>query len=87
MEYPQAYVPGQNDPYYPILNEENRDRLALYTKEIENLNGTVLFAGRLGDYKYYDMDQAVVRALGLFEKIIINPMADHAKASKELTFV
>jgi UDP-galactopyranose mutase len=28
----------------------------------------VLFAGRLADYKYYNMDQAVARALGVFEK-------------------
>ncbi|MEM9905620.1 MAG: UDP-galactopyranose mutase [Cyanobacteria bacterium P01_D01_bin.44] len=69
MEYPEAYIPGKNDPYYPILNEKNRAQLALYQREAEKLNGSVLFAGRLGDYKYYDMDQAVVRALGLFEKI------------------
>jgi UDP-galactopyranose mutase len=30
----------------------------------------VLFAGRLADYKYYNMDQAVARALGVFEKLI-----------------
>jgi UDP-galactopyranose mutase len=71
-EYPQAYVPGKNDPYYPIPREENRERLSLYTKEVEKLNGSVLFAGRLADYKYYDMDQAVVNALGLFEKEIAN---------------
>lgn len=33
---------------------------------------TVLFAGRLGDDKYYDMDRAVVRALGVFEKEMAN---------------
>lgn len=71
-EYPQVYIPGQNDPYYPIPREENRDRLSLYLKEAANLNGTVLFAGRLGDYKYYNMDQAVVRALGIFENQIAN---------------
>ncbi len=69
MEYPQAYVPGKNDPYYPIPCEENREQLALYLKEADNLNGTVIFVGRLAEYKYYDMDQAVVRALGVFEKI------------------
>ena len=73
MEYPQAYVPGENDPYYPILNEKNRDRLNLYLKEVDQLNGTVLFAGRLADYKYYNMDQAVTRALGLFEKEVAQP--------------
>lgn len=69
-EFPQAYIPGRNDPYYPIPKLENRDRLSLYLAEAKNLNGTVLFAGRLGDYKYYNMDQAVTRALGIFEKEI-----------------
>ncbi len=72
MEYPQAYVPGKNDPYYPIPREENRELLALYLKEVDNLNGTVIFVGRLAEYKYYDMDQAVIRALGVFEKEIAN---------------
>lgn len=68
MEYPQAYVPGVNDPYYPIPREENRERYDLYLKEVEKLKGTVIFAGRLAEYKYYDMDQAALRALSLFEK-------------------
>ncbi|GAX44194.1 UDP-galactopyranose mutase [Tolypothrix sp. NIES-4075] len=68
MEYPQAYVPGKNDPYYPILHEENRERYDLYLKEAQKLNGAVIFAGRLAEYKYYDMDQAALRALSLFEK-------------------
>ncbi len=69
-EFPQAYIPGRNDPYYPIPRAENRDRLSLYLKDAKKLNGSVLFAGRLGDYKYYNMDQAVIRALGIFEKEI-----------------
>ncbi len=32
------------------------------------MNDKVIFAGRLADYKYYNMDQAVARALGVFEK-------------------
>ncbi|MEL6351083.1 MAG: UDP-galactopyranose mutase [Cyanobacteria bacterium J06627_28] len=69
-EFPQAYIPGRNEPYYPIPKAENRDRLSLYLAEAKKLNGTVLFAGRLGDYRYYNMDQAVIRALGIFEKEI-----------------
>ena len=53
------------------FTRKNCDRLNLYLKEAEKLNGTVLFAGRLGDYKYYNMDQAVIRALGIFEKIAV----------------
>ncbi|MBW4602438.1 MAG: UDP-galactopyranose mutase [Calothrix sp. FI2-JRJ7] len=68
MEYPQAYIPGVNDPYYPIPREENRERYDLYLKEAEKLNGSVIFVGRLAEYKYYDMDQAALRALSLFEK-------------------
>lgn len=68
MEYPQAYVPGVNDPYYPIPRDSNRERYDLYLKEAEKLNGSVIFVGRLAEYKYYDMDQAALRALSLFEK-------------------
>jgi UDP-galactopyranose mutase len=35
---------------------------------LRSVNNKVLFAGRLADYKYYNMDQAVARALGVFEK-------------------
>lgn len=87
MEYPQAHVPGQNDPYYPILNEENRDRLNLYLKEVDKLNGTVLFAGRLADYKYYDMDHAVLRALGVFEKDIAQPTQSEHSDRRKLVYV
>ncbi len=71
MEYPQHYVPGKNDPYYPIPREDKRSRYELYLKEVQKLNGTVIFAGRLAEYKYYDMDQAALRALSLFEKEVV----------------
>jgi UDP-galactopyranose mutase len=71
VEYPQAYQPENInfEPYYPIPREENRLRYSLYEKEAAKLGGSVLFAGRLADYKYYNMDQAVARALKLFEEI------------------
>jgi UDP-galactopyranose mutase len=68
-EYPEAYEPGRNEPYYPVPREENEERLKLYLKEGEKLK-TVFFAGRLGDYRYYNMDQAVARALKLFEEVV-----------------
>jgi len=66
-EYPAA----EGDPYYPIPREENREQYNLYLKEAEKLNGSVLLAGRLADYKYYNMDQAVARALKLFEESVV----------------
>jgi len=68
IEYPMPYRRDQNLPYYPIPREENRKRYDLYLSEAGGLDNRVLFAGRLADYKYYNMDQAVARALGVFEK-------------------
>lgn len=68
-EYPEPHEPGVNTPYYPIPREENRVLYERYLKETEKLKGKVLFAGRLADYKYYNMDQAVGRALKVFEDV------------------
>lgn len=69
-EYPGSYEMGCNEPYYPIPQPENQTIAAKYSSEIAKLKGTVLFAGRLADYKYYNMDQAVARALSVFEREI-----------------
>ena len=67
VEYPQRHEPGVNDPYYPIPREDNREAYNKYLDEAKKLGGSVLLAGRLADYKYYNMDQAAARALKLFE--------------------
>lgn len=69
-EYPEPYVPGTNEPYYPIPNDHTSGLLDGYLRDAAQLNGKVFFAGRLGDYAYYNMDQACARALALFEKRI-----------------
>ncbi|MBP1991409.1 UDP-galactopyranose mutase [Paenibacillus eucommiae] len=66
--YPQQYN-QQSEPYYPVPRAENRQLYNLYAKEAEQIKDKVLFAGRLADYKYYNMDQAVARALTLFKEI------------------
>ena len=68
-EYPQAHVVGENEPYYPVLQEENRSLYERYAAEARALQGRVMFAGRLADYKYYNMDQACARALSLFDQL------------------
>ena len=67
-EYPCAYVPGETVPYYPIPRAENAELYAKYVEEAKKLKGKVVFAGRLADYKYYNMDQAVAHALKVFEQ-------------------
>ena len=69
-EYPIPHIPGENDPYYPIPRKENDEIFQKYHKEVKKLNGSVLFLGRLADYKYYNMDQIAARALTIFEKQI-----------------
>ncbi|MBR6028281.1 MAG: UDP-galactopyranose mutase [Clostridia bacterium] len=61
-EYSSEWQPGA-EPYYPVNDEKNAALLARYqalTREEPN----VLFGGRLGEYKYYDMDQVIAAALG-----------------------
>lgn len=69
VEYPGRHIPGETDPDYPVPCEENgdlhRQYMALARKEAPHVH----FAGRLGDYQYYNMDQAVGRALSLVEKL------------------
>lgn len=68
IEYPEAYTPGRNEPYYPVPKAENQEKYILYQKEAVKLKN-VIFAGRLADYRYYNMDQAVARALKMFEEV------------------
>jgi UDP-galactopyranose mutase len=67
-EHPEAYEAGLNTPYYPVPKAEHREQHAKYLREAEQ-SPNVIFAGRLADYKYYNMDQAVGRALKVFEGI------------------
>lgn len=67
-EYPEPFQDGKNDRFYPIANPQNAE---LYNKYLNMANelDNVYFLGRLGDYKYYDMDKAVARAMDLFSGI------------------
>lgn len=67
-EYSEAFQLGKNEPSYPILNEQNAFIYQKYLNEAQKLQN-VYFLGRLGDYKYYDMDKAIARALEVFEKV------------------
>ncbi len=60
-EYPATWQQG-DEPYYPINDEKNGALLAEYQKLAEKENG-VLFGGRLGQYRYYDMDKVIEAAL------------------------
>ena len=62
--------PG-DEPYYPINDEKNGNLYAEYKKLAEGEN-KVIFGGRLGEYKYYDMDQVIEATLMLCERLLKN---------------
>lgn len=66
-EYP-ATVEETDEPYYPIGGDKNNKILSKYLAEADKLRNCI-FGGRLGDYKYYDMDKVIRRALEIFEAI------------------
>ena len=65
-EYSLEWKPG-DEPYYPVNDEKNSALYAEYKKLAEN-ESKVIFGGRLGEYKYYDMDQVIAAALELSER-------------------
>lgn len=67
-EYSCPYEEGKNERYYPIPDKDNQDLYNRYAEKAKELRN-VWFIGRLGDYKYYNMDQTVLRALELFKEI------------------
>lgn len=65
-EYPMEWADG-SEPYYPINSERNNLLYAKY-KLLANKRTDVIFGGRLGEYRYYDMDKVIRAALSLAEK-------------------
>ena len=64
-EYPADWKRG-DEPYYPI-NDERNNRLFEAYRELAQKEEKVLFGGRLGQYKYYDMDKVIEAALDMAE--------------------
>lgn len=63
VEYSVQYEEGKtNEPYYPVLTEESQRMYEEYKIEADKYSGLIC-CGRLGDFKYYNMDQALERVL------------------------
>lgn len=68
-EYP--YIAHETDEkYYPMYTKENID-LSIRYKELAQTEKDTIFVGRLAEFKYYNMDQVVLRALTVFEELIL----------------
>ena len=66
-EYSSEWKPG-DEPYYPVNDEKNGALYAEY-KKLADAEDKVIFGGRLGEYKYYDMDAVIASVLEKCEDI------------------
>ncbi|MDR3022184.1 MAG: UDP-galactopyranose mutase [Clostridiales bacterium] len=62
FEYPQNFNRLHNDPYYPICDDANNGLLAKY-QALQKAHPNIIFGGRLGEYKYYDMDKVIKQSI------------------------
>jgi UDP-galactopyranose mutase len=68
-EYSSEWKKG-DEPYYPVNDAENGRLYAEY-KKLADAQPNVIFGGRLGEYKYYDMDQVIAAALKCAEQHLV----------------
>ena len=69
VEYPLPYREGEAlEPYYPVLTEESQQQYAKY-RALADAVPNLVCCGRLADFKYYNMDQALSRALEVCQSI------------------
>ena len=69
-EYPADWIKG-DEPYYPVNDDRNNSLYEQY-KQLADNEKKVIFGGRLGQYKYYDMDKCIESALALCEEELGN---------------
>ena len=69
-EYSSEWKPG-DEPYYPV-NDEKNGKLYEEYKKLAAAENKIIFGGRLGEYKYYDMDGVIASALEMCEKELAN---------------
>lgn len=67
-EYPQEYVAGKNEPYYPLFTDEARGAYEKYSAELKRFKN-ITAVGRLAEYRYYDIDDVIIRAFEVFDTL------------------
>ena len=68
-EYSSEWKPG-DEPYYPV-NDEKSGALYVEYKKLADAEDKVIFDGRLGEYRYYDMDATIVSVLEKCEEVLV----------------
>ena len=68
-EYPAAWKPG-DEAYYPMNDRKNMEKYEEYLRLARN-DDNIIFGGRLGSYRYYDMDDAIEAALNMADELAV----------------
>jgi UDP-galactopyranose mutase len=81
------FADDDDEPYYPINTEADRDLLAGYRAraKAETASAKVLFGGRLGTYQYLDMHMAIASALNMYDNTLAPHLRDGAPLSESST--
>ena len=64
----KEYSTDYGDPYYPVPSPRNRNLYKRY-QQLADKEENVIFVGRLASYKYFNMDEAILNALTLYEEL------------------
>ena len=67
----REFTTAEGDPYYPVPTKENQELFERY-KSLSHHNSNVMFLGRLANYKYYNMDQAILAALEMYDCFMVS---------------
>ncbi len=68
-EYPTAYVKGsQNSPYYPVITDDTKNIYLKYLNDASTFKNLFL-CGRLAEFRYYNMDECILRAFDVIRDI------------------
>ena len=70
-EYPKTWSRG-DEPYYPLSDRKNRELYTEYVNLAQRTDSNVIFGGRLGQYRYYNMDQTIMSALRMVKNELKN---------------
>jgi UDP-galactopyranose mutase len=69
-EFPQQYIADVTEPFYPVNDNLNNSIFLKYKDEADRIKDKIIFGGRLGEYKYYDMHQVIDSALSFIKNEI-----------------
>eukprot|EP00754_Rhynchopus_humris_P028878 Rhum_TRINITY_DN15182_c0_g1::Rhum_TRINITY_DN15182_c0_g1_i3::g.142031::m.142031/K01854/glf; UDP-galactopyranose mutase len=79
----KEFSSAEGDPYYPVPNPANRELYEKYQALAEKEEG-VAFVGRLASYKYFNMDQAILNAMDIYENMKENGKFEPVRSPKDM---